>query len=128
MRRLLRLRSLKNKLALIFFGITALAMVAIWFYVVPQLQTSLYEQRRKDLTRVAIANVEPLRKAVGSGVHAKNLDELVRAVADSSDARVTVYGVQSSRSRSAPLWLVSDSAAQKEVDVTTALAEAAART
>jgi signal transduction histidine kinase len=127
-RRLLRLRSLKNKLALIFFGITALAMVAIWFYVVPQLQTSLYEQKRKDLTRVAIANVEPLRKAVGSGVHAKNLDELVRAVADSSDARVTVYGVQSSRSRSAPLWLVSDSAAQKEVDVTTALAEAAART
>jgi signal transduction histidine kinase len=128
-RRLLRLRSLKNKLALIFCGITALAMVAIWFYVVPQLQTSLYEQKRNDLARVAGASVDPLRKAAGSDVHAKSLDELVRAVADSSDARVTLYGVQRSRSRSLPaLWLVSDSAAQKEVDVTTALAEAAART
>jgi signal transduction histidine kinase len=128
-RRLLRLRSLKNKLALIFCGITALAMVAIWFYVVPQLQTSLYEQKRNDLARVAGASVDPLRKAAGSDVHAKSLDELVRAVADSSDARVTLYGVQRSRSHSVPaLWLVSDSAAQKEVDVTTALAEAAART
>jgi signal transduction histidine kinase len=129
-RRLLRLRSLKNKLALIFCGITALAMVAIWFYVVPQLQTSLYEQKRNDLARVTGASVEPLRKAAGSSeVHARGLDELVRAVADSSDARVTLYGVQHSRNNPArALWVVSDSAAQKEVDVTTALAEAAART
>jgi two-component system OmpR family sensor kinase len=127
-RRLLRLRSLKNKLALVFCGITALAMVAIWFYVVPQLQTSLYEQKRNDLARVANSSVEPLRKAAGSRVIAKSLDELVRAVADSSDARVTLYGVQGSRSGSTPLWLVSDSAAQKEVDVTTALANAAAHT
>jgi signal transduction histidine kinase len=127
----LRLRSLKNKLALIFCGITVLAMAAIWFYVVPQLQTSLYEQNRNDLARVASASVDPLRKAAGnSEVHAHSLDELVRAVADSSDARVTLYGVQQSRSRRAArvLWLVSDSAAQKEVDVTTALADAAART
>jgi signal transduction histidine kinase len=125
----LRLRSLKNKLALIFCGITALAMVAIWFYVVPQLQTSLYEQRRHDLARVTNASVEPLRRAADSRVITKSLNELVRAVADSSDARVTLYGVQHSRSGPARVsWVVSDSAAQKEVDVTTTLANAAAHT
>jgi signal transduction histidine kinase len=128
-RRPLRLRSLKNKLAIVFCGITALGMVAIWFYVVPQLQDKLYEQKRADLTRVARASVDPLARAVGSEVHAKTLDELVRAVADSSDARVTLYGVQRSRTQ-APhvLYPVSDSAVEKQIDETTFLADRAART
>jgi signal transduction histidine kinase len=125
----MRLRSLKNKLALVFCGITALAMVGIWFYVVPQLQHKLYEQKRADLARVASTNAYPLRKAAGGDVHAKQLDELVRAVSDSSDARVTLYGVQRSRTQlptvSAP---VSDSAAETDVDTTTVLADRAART
>ncbi|MFL5896810.1 MAG: sensor histidine kinase, partial [Thermoleophilaceae bacterium] len=125
-----RVRSLKNKLALVFCVITALAMVAIWFYVVPQLQTSLYKQKRNDLERVARASVEPLRHAEGSDVHAKRLDELVRAVADSADARVTLYGVQHSRSRAPRVtWAPSDSRAQPQVfDQTTTLADKAART
>jgi signal transduction histidine kinase len=124
----LRLRSLKNKLALVFCGITALAMIATWFYVVPQLQDSLNEQKRDDLARVAGASVDPLRKVVGSDVRSPHLDELVRAVADSSDARVTLYGVQRSRGRPSRVsWVVSDSAAAPEVDETTTLADKAAR-
>lgn len=127
----LRVRSLKNKLAIFFCGITALAMAAIWFYIVPQLQTSLYRQKRDDLARVARSSVDPLRSAEGSNrVHAKQLDELVRAVADSADARVTLYGVQ--RSRGLPphvSWAPSDSRANPQIfDQTTALADLAART
>jgi signal transduction histidine kinase len=128
-RRPYRLRSLKNKLAIVFCGITALGWVAIWFYVVPQLQNQLYEQKRNDLARVARSSVDPLRQAAGTDVRAKALDELVRAVADSSDARVTLYIVQ--RSRTQPPHVsaaVSDSAAETQVDVTTALADLAART
>jgi signal transduction histidine kinase len=122
-------RSLKNKLALVFCAITALAMAAIWFYVVPQLQTSLYRQKRDDLARVAQSSVDPLRAAEGSNISAKKLDELVRAVADSADARVTLFGLQ--RSRGGPphvSWAPSDSRAQPDVsDQTTTLADKAAR-
>jgi signal transduction histidine kinase len=122
-------RSLKHKLALVFCVMTAVAMVAIGFYVVPQLQSSLYHQRRDDLARVARASVDPLRQAEGRDIKAKHLDELVRAVADSSDARVTLYGVQHSRGRADRVsWVVSDSRAQPQVDETRALANLAART
>jgi len=124
-RRPLRLRSLKNKLALVFCGITALAMVGIWFYVVPQLETSLRQQKRDDLARVARATADPLVGLAAGDPKAKHIDELVRAVADSSDARVTLYGLQRSHGTPSALWLVSDSAAQDQVDETTTLAEQA---
>jgi signal transduction histidine kinase len=118
--------SLKNKLAMVFCGITALGIVAIWFYVVPQLQNKLNEQTRVDLARVARTSVDPLRHAAGTDVRAKQLDELVRAVADSSDARVTLYGVQRSRRHGATLAAaVSDSAAENQVNATTGLASRA---
>jgi two-component system OmpR family sensor kinase len=128
-RRWRRRWSLKNKLAIVFCGITALGMLAIWFYVVPQLQQKLNEQKQNDLARVARANVDPLRRAVGTDVHAKQLDELVRAVADSSDARVTLYGVQRSRRNGPSLAApVSDSAAENQIDETIALASRAVHT
>ena len=128
MRRPLRLRSLKNKLALVFCGITALAMMGIWFYIVPQLESSLRAQKRDDLARIARATVDPLTRESDQNIHAKHLDELVRAVADSSDARVTLYGLQRSKGTPTGLWLVSDSAAQNQVDESTLLAERAGRT
>jgi signal transduction histidine kinase len=122
-----RLRSLKNKLALIFCGITLLAMGAVLVYVVPQLESSLREQRRDDLKRVATATVDPLQRIAGSNVRAKHLDELVRAISDTLDARVTLFIVQ--RSRTLPPRTsggLSDSAATTKVDETTDLADLAA--
>jgi signal transduction histidine kinase len=124
----LRPRSLKNKLAFVFCGITALAIAAIWFYVVPQLQTNLREQKRDDLARVARATADPLARAAGHSTWGpKRLDELVRAIADTSDARVTLYGLQRSNGTPTHLWMVSDSTAQNQVDETTALAQVASR-
>ena len=126
-RRRPRLRSLKHKLALVFCAITGVAMVAIWFYVIPQLQTSLYHQRQQDLRRVAVPGSVPLNEAAATNIRTKPLDELVRAVADSADARVTLYGVQRSRGPDKVSWIQSDSHAAPQVDQTTAIANASAR-
>src|SRR3954469_24079616 len=122
----MRLRSLKNKLAFVFCGITLLAMTGVWFYVVPQLESSLRAQKRDDLKRVALATVDSLQRVAGSNVHAKHLDDLVRAVADTTDARVTLFAVQSSHKHPTKFWILSDSAAAKEVNGTTGLAHQAA--
>src|SRR4051794_41653300 len=87
----MRLRSLKNKLALVFCGITLLAMTGVWFYVVPQLESSLRAQRRDDLKRVALATVDSLQRVeAGSNVRrSQDRDYLLRALAQTADARGT---------------------------------------
>jgi signal transduction histidine kinase len=98
-------------------------MAGIWFYVVPQLESNLQAQKRNDLARVARATAYSLEAAAGRpSWNGKHVDELVRAVSDSSDARVTLYGLQRSYRRVTGLWVVSDSAAQKNVDESTVLA------
>ena len=44
-----RLRSLRHKIAFLFFVITAAAFSAIWFVVVPQLEQNLKERRLTNL-------------------------------------------------------------------------------
>jgi signal transduction histidine kinase len=126
----LRLRSLKNKLALVFCGITLVAMAGVWFYVVPQLESTLRQQRQDDLKRVALATVDSLERYHGGNeIRPKRLDELVRAVADASDSHVTLFTVPRSRTRppNTPTPL-SDSAAAKDVEQTQALSDLAAKT
>jgi signal transduction histidine kinase len=122
-----RLRSLKNKLALVFCGITLIAMTGVWFYVVPQLETNLRAQRRDDLTRVALATVDPLNRArKPPSWSPKRVDELVRAISDTADARVTLFDVKRSRRGPKLNNTISDSAASKEVNETVILADDAA--
>ena len=89
-----RLRSLRNKLALLFFGIVALAFGLVFFLVVPQLRSSLEDQQLDDLERAARATAGQLERAQERAIPAAELDELVRAVADASGAQVTLLGVQ----------------------------------
>jgi signal transduction histidine kinase len=122
-----RLRSLKNKLALVFCGITLIAMTGVWFYVVPQLETNLRAQRRDDLKRVALATVDPLNRArKPPSWSPKRVDELVRAISDTADARVTLFDVKRSRRGPKLNNTISDSAASKEVNETVILADDAA--
>ena len=126
----MRLRSLKNKLAFVFCGITVIAMTGVWFYVVPQLESSLQAQRRDDLKRVADATVDSLVRMEGrNDVRPKRLDELVRAISDTADARVTLFFVQ--RSRSGPTLgktPLTDSAATNALNETIVAARRAAAT
>src|SRR5215212_6188397 len=91
-----RLRSLRNKLSLLFFGIVALALGLVYFLVVPQLRSNLEDQQLDDLERAARATAGQLERAQEQAIPAAELDELVRAVADTAGAQVTLLGVQES--------------------------------
>ena len=83
------LRSLRNKVALLFFLITAAAFAAIYFVVVPQLEQNLKERRLTNLEVEAKAAKPVLETLVFGDVSTKQVERRVRAVADSTDARVT---------------------------------------
>ena len=89
-----RLRSLRNKLALLFSGIVLLALGLVFFLVVPQLQSSLEDQQLDDLERAARATAGQLESAQERAIPAAELDELVRAVSDAAGAQVTLLGSQ----------------------------------
>jgi signal transduction histidine kinase len=106
-----RLRSLRNKLALLFFGIVALAFGLVFFLVVPQLESSLEDQQLDDLERAARATGGQLESAQARAIPAAELDELVRAVADAAGAQVTLLGVQ--EGDLVLFYSISDSKAQR---------------
>jgi two-component system, OmpR family, sensor kinase len=89
-----RLRSLRHKLALIFFLITAAAFSAIWFVVVPQLEQNLKEQRLDNLANEARAVRSSLELPVVNAPGTTSTEQFrrrVRGAADATDARVTVF-------------------------------------
>jgi len=95
--RMPRLNSLRNKLALLFFAITAAAFSVIYFYVVPQSESNLRSERLDDLERVAARSQSTLEALMGRrDVTARELDRRVRALGDATGARVTLQGVQRS--------------------------------
>jgi signal transduction histidine kinase len=124
----MRLRSLKNKLALVFCGITVVAMTGVWFYVVPQLESNLRSQRLEDVKRVALATVDSLERAYPRDISEKHKNELVRAIADAADAHVTLFSMPRSRTRPRLPTVISDSSASPNVDQTTGLSDAAFKT
>jgi two-component system OmpR family sensor kinase len=123
----MRLRSLQNKLALVFLAITAVAFAAAIFVVLPRLQTQLQQERLVDLERVARESSPSLDRVVGENVTDPKLNELVRAVGDSTRARVTLLGIQRSSTGAPRFYPISDSNAERDVDPDFALAARAAR-
>ena len=89
-------RSLRNKLALLFFGITAAAFAVIYFVVVPQLESNLEGRRLADLRRSAVTGRAPLETLIAREASAPAINRRVRAVADATDARVTLFNLDES--------------------------------
>ncbi len=89
-----RIRSLGNKVALLFFLITAAAFGVIYFYVVTQPESSLEERRLRDLELVATASTGTLRRLQVGDSDQPDLDRQVRALAESIDARLTLLTVR----------------------------------
>src|SRR3954447_18637544 len=86
--------SLKWKLALLFFGVVAVAFSVIYFFLVPQLESNLRDQKLRDLRRSASGSSRVLEDVMGRELPAAQLDRLVRSVADGAGAQVTLLGVQ----------------------------------
>ena len=89
-----RLRSVRTKLALVFFAIIVAAFGLLYFIATPQLESKL-EQRQLDDLRSSAQDVRPRLKAwVNTDqLKEKELNENVRTIGEVTDARVTLLGV-----------------------------------
>ena len=128
-----RLGSLRNKLMLLILGVTASAFGVVYFFVVPQLASSLEDAKLDELTRAATSSRPALEDLMrDNDATARTLDRRVRAVADSAGARVTLFGVQRSggRPRRTPerFFVITDSREQRSVPRNDLLLARTART
>jgi signal transduction histidine kinase len=89
-----RLRSVRTKLALVFFAIITAAFGLLYFIATPQLETKL-QQRQLDDIRKAAQDVRPRFEALigAPNLREKDVNERVRAYGEATDARVTLLQV-----------------------------------
>jgi signal transduction histidine kinase len=85
--------SLSNRLALVFFAITALAIGALYLYVAPGLQSRLMGEKLSALARAANSHSGNLTHAVGSSTPLPQVRRIVETTAGVSGDRVTLLSV-----------------------------------
>jgi signal transduction histidine kinase len=99
-----------------FLAITALGFAVVIFFFLPRLESRLEEQRVQDLEKVAQSYSPELERVIGQEVTGPDLDRLVRSVADRSDARLTLLGLQQSTRETVPrFYVITDSNADPGV-------------
>ena len=84
-------RSLRNKIALLFFAITATAFGVLYFTVVTQPESNLEERRLNDLELVAGTAKPALEELLIGETPEPTINRRVRGVAEATDSRVTVF-------------------------------------
>ena len=87
--------SLSNRLALVFFAITALAIGALYLYVAPGLESRLMGEKLTALATTARTHSGRLSRAVGSSTPLPEVRRLVSQTAGTSGNRVTLLSVNS---------------------------------
>ena len=85
--------SIKNRLTFLFFSITAGAILVFYFYVVPQLESTLTQQKLDALKRDSSASSAILHRAIEREVTARELDALTRDLGDRTGTRVTLLNI-----------------------------------
>jgi signal transduction histidine kinase len=118
------LRSIRTKLALVFFAIIAAAFGLLYFIATPQLESRL-EQRQLDDLLAAAQDVRPRFQALArADLKEKELNEDVRGFGEATDARVTLLGLDNDRL----FYAQSDSRTQKDAPFNSALARSSVDT
>jgi signal transduction histidine kinase len=112
--------SIKNRLAFLFFTITAGAICVIYFYVVPQLESNLTSQKLDSVKHASVRYTRPLQQTGAHDVLASQLKSLVRTISEKSGTRVTLFGIPVDQRSpegvgDAPPYVISDS---QEVETT----------
>src|SRR3954454_8113701 len=87
------LRSLRNRLALIFALIILAAIGGLYVYVTPPLQERLIDQKLQDLTQDARRFTPRIARVAGTSVSQKDLDRRVQSVAAQTSSEVTLLGL-----------------------------------
>ena len=85
--------SIKNRLTFLFFSITAGAIAVFYFYVVPQLESTLTQQKTDALERDVSNYSRSLQSAITREVTAAELDRITRAIGEETGTRVTLLGI-----------------------------------
>jgi signal transduction histidine kinase len=88
-----RLDTLRNRLVLLIFAITAGAIGFVYLYVVPQLESSLTAEKLRRLERLGNGESARLERALADGADDADLGELVQGIAQSTETRVTLVEV-----------------------------------
>lgn len=88
---LFRLRSLRNKLALVFFAIIGAALAVIYFSVVTYPQSNLEERRLRDLELVAGIYRSQLETLPLREERKGHIARTVRSVAENTESNVTLF-------------------------------------
>ena len=123
----MRIRSLRNRLALIFGLIVLGAIAIVYFAVAPQLEGRLRDQKLDGLADDAKRYAPPLRRLVGSDAPQSQVAREVRLVATRASAEVNVVGVVGGTEDS--LFVIADSdTGGVEIDDVQSVAQAALAT
>jgi signal transduction histidine kinase len=104
-RRAPRINSVRTRLVLLFFAITATAVGFIYLYVVPQLSSSLTSERLERLEQQGGQELDRLRTAAARGLEQRELALLVRKSAAKVDSRITLLGLRDGD----PAFVIADS-------------------
>src|SRR3978361_224344 len=88
-----RLRSLRTRLTVLFFAVTLVAVGVVFFYVTPQLESSLREQKLRSLARTARAHPPQIRNRVLDNGTFRQVNALVAQIGDRTSTRVTLLTV-----------------------------------
>ena len=123
----MRLRSLRTRLTVLSFAVTLVAVGAILFYVAPQLESSLREQKLHSLTTTAQAFTPLIAKLVRNNGSADDINDLVAQIGERSNTRVTLMSVGGG-TEGLQLVIFSDSTSQVRINPLFPVADIAART
>jgi signal transduction histidine kinase len=104
-----RLDTLRNRLVLLIFAITAAAIGFVYLYVVPQLESSLTAEKLRRLDRLGNEEAPLLAEALGDGAPQEEVDALVRSLSQTTESRVTLLAVRDEGGGPAPEFVVADS-------------------
>jgi two-component system OmpR family sensor kinase len=85
--------SLSNRLALVFFAITALAIGSLYLYVAPGLQSRLMGEKLTALASAAASHSANLSDAVGSSTPLPEVRRIVETTAGVSGDRVSLLSI-----------------------------------
>jgi signal transduction histidine kinase len=88
------LQSIKNRLALLFFAITFVALAVAYVYVAPTLSAGLRTQKLRALQIAAQAYSHRLQGALVDGADRRALASAVHHAAQLSNDRVTLLGIE----------------------------------
>jgi signal transduction histidine kinase len=105
----LRFDTLRNRLVLLIFAITAAAIGFIYLYVVPQLESSLTAEKLRRLERLGEEQGPRLGRALESGASDEQVQELVRGIGQATESRVTLLGVRDEGGTPTPAFVIADS-------------------